>query len=260
LAEKLKELPRLEKLDICGLDFTNDESLALIDQFPDIEFTWRVHFGRWAVRSDIVAFSTLQSPSSYHYTSEELAPLFKYCTKLTCLDVGHNSVSDLEPIGQLKNLKVLIVADNKTITDISPLANLTNLEYLELFMPGQVRDYSALENLVNLEDINICYCHHFTDPMLFRGMTNLKRAWVKGCGATHAAWDELRKVLPDTEILVYSPNLSSTCGTWRSNERNVAIRKVFGNWENVLEYNHWDDVTYREGVELKETYPMTESP
>ena len=39
-------------------------------------------------------------------------------------------------------------------------------------------------------------------------------------------------------------------------ERNVAIRQAFLNWRVVEQFKSWDDVTYKEGAEIHETYPL----
>ena len=260
LSEALQYLPALKTADICDLGFTNEESLEIIERYPEIDFTWTVNFGRWAVRSDICVFSTLQSGEpGYRYTNEDLAPLFTYCTELAALDLGHNAVTDLAPIAKLDKLQVLIIPDNKGLVDISPLGDMRQLRYLELFLNSGIEDFSALGKLTNMVDINLSYSPHLKDADFLSNMPALRMGWFKASGIPSDRWAAIQAAHPEAKLLFYYPgSVSSTCDDWRATDRNVAIRKAFANWADVLAFAGWDEVEYREGAALVETYPVYE--
>jgi Leucine-rich repeat (LRR) protein len=79
----------------------------------------------------------------------------QYCTNLTELDLWHNQISDISPLGNLTNLTYLELGDNG-ISDISPLANLTNLMYLYLYS-NEIGDIFSIGNLTNLKSLSLQY-------------------------------------------------------------------------------------------------------
>ena len=83
----------------------------------------------------------------------------EHATNLQWLDLGtvrvnnesvnSNDISNLSPLSNLTNLRLLDLASN-SISDISALSNLTNLTWLTLWN-NSISDISALSNLTNLE-------------------------------------------------------------------------------------------------------------
>ncbi len=63
--------------------------------------------------------------------------------------VNSNDISDLSPLANLTNLRLLGLGRN-SISDISALSRLTNLTWMTLYK-NNIRDISALSNLTNLE-------------------------------------------------------------------------------------------------------------
>ena len=256
LAEALYLLPRLQTADICALGYTNEEALRVVSACPDVKIVWQVHFARWSVRSDITCFSTLCTfPIVYRYTNEDLAPLLLYCKDLVALDLGHNAISDLTPIGEMKGLKVLILGDNPTITDLSPLGNLSELEYLEFFMNDSVTDYACMERLNKMRDLCLGYCHGLRDISFVSAMPALEMAWFPGDGFSDEQQAEAQAACPNARFLFNPSRVSSTSDGWRATERNVEIRRAFSNWTDVIAFRSWDDVEYREGASLVAVYP-----
>ena len=258
LKEKLHYLPGLEALDMCSLGYTNEQSLAIVEAYPDMDITWTVHFGSWDVRSDIQVFSTLHGwPITHRYTTKEFLPLFEYCTDLVALDLGHNDITDLEPLKNLKKLKVLILGDDPLIRDITPLGELTELQYLELFMGYQIEDFTPLANLTKMRDINVSYCPYLDNLDFLANMPELITCWSRATALTREQTEELENAYPDVTFWFYSNGpRSSVAEGWRATDRNVAIRKAFANWKDVVAFNNWDDVVYREGASLIETSPI----
>lgn len=257
LQEKLAWLPRLEKLDLLALDWGNAAIGPLVEAYPELDILWTVRFSGKAVRSDITCFSTLQPwPVKYRQTDSDLYPLLHYCKHLVALDIGHNDIRDLGPVGELKELKVLIIGDNPYLTDLSPLSKLDKLEYLELFLADRITDFSPLAALTNMVDLCVGYCDGLNDISFIDNMPRLEMGWFANSHLTDEQRQAAQDSHPDTTFLFFPSRVSSTSDGWRMTDRNVAIRKAFVNWRNVIAFRAWNDVEYREGVELYETYPI----
>ena len=247
LAERLRWLPGLEQLDIMALDWPNEDSFALAEQFPELKTVWPVHFYDYVVPSNITCFSTLPRTG---FRGPGLEPLFTYCTDLAALDVGHQAIDSLEPLRHLKKLRVLIVADCH-LSDLSPLEDLPDLEYLEIFLNDGIRDFSPLGSLTHLKDLNVSYCHYFNNIDFIKTMPELEMAWFtqRADRLTQAQMDEAVAMHPDCTFLFRSGQQSTGNG-WREAERNIEIRRAFTNWRDVEDFVSWDNVRYREGAEL----------
>ena len=249
---KLAYLPSLQYIDMCRCGLSNEQMEILMGLYPDIKFVWEITFGNspvfWTVRTDITCFSSL---GMIRCSDEQLSPLLKYCTDLVALDLGHQNISDLTPFSRLTKLKVLILGDTY-IDDLSPLAALTELQYIEIFS-CRFTDVSVLAELPNLIDVCIGG-NNIEDITPFLSMTQLKTLWIPNCGLSIEERDMLTQALPDCTFKFAV--IRNLCEDWRMTDRNIAIRKAFGNWQYVIEFNNWDDVVYMEGVELVETYPM----
>lgn len=243
----LRCLPRLEKVDMRAVDWSVEDMERLEEQYPEIDFVWTLHFGSWTVTSDITCFSTLRTgePDNHHYTNAELYPLLRFCRHLRALDLGHNSLTDLTLIGEMSELQVLILADNKTLTDISPLAKLSELYYLELFLCWDVEDFSPLCGLTKLQDLNLSYDRYFSDLSFLENCSDFENGWFRNTGVTREQADAFLAAHPSVTLLVGSPtDPSSTAFGWRSTERNIAIRHAFTYWKTVVDWRHWDDIEY----------------
>ena len=239
LEDALRFLPELKRVDLTGCTLSTEQMDALSQLRPDVDFLWMVRFGNWEVRSDITCFSTLRTGTegSHRYSSEELYPLLRFCRHLRALDLGHNALTELQ---------VLILADNPDLTDISPLAKLENLHYLELFLCWDIEDFSPLDSLVRMQDINLSYCKNLSGLRFLDSMPEIENVWVRGTGVTWEAVEPYAESRPEITFVYGSPSdISAVCCGWRSTERNTAIRRAFTNWQQVEDYRHWDDVTYK---------------
>ena len=247
LEDALAYLPALKSIDLLGCDVSTEQMDVYSALRPDIDFLWWLSFGEWRVRSDITCFSTLRTSSNHRYTTEELYPLLRYCTKLRALDLGHNDLSDISLIANMKELQVLILADNLHLTDISPLAELKELHYLEMFLCYDITDFSALYELEKMQDLNLCYCRNLEDISFIDNMPDFKMGWFRSTRVSLGQRNYYHQLMPDTTILIGNPeDPSSVLGGWRSTERNISIRNAFTNWDKVIEYRHWSDVEYME--------------
>lgn len=249
LVEALRFLPGVKRVDLLEAEVPDEEKDALLALRPDVDFLWTVQFARWTVRSDLAAFSTLHGKDEYRYTNEELAPLFKYCRHLKVLDLGHNNLTDLRPIAELKELQALIIADNPKLTDASPIVALTNLNYLELFKCAQVESFDFLRQMPQLTAVNLCFEPALDDPSLFDGMEGLEIAWLRCTGLDAEARETLKQRHPDAEFsFSWLKQGSCTDAGWRMTEENIALRTALLNWPNVVSYENWTHFEFAEGV------------
>jgi Leucine-rich repeat (LRR) protein len=195
------------------------------------------------VRTDAQSFSTLVNIGESFYGNEEtFAPLFKYCTELRALDLGHHQIANISGIANLTKLQTLILADNK-IVDISPLAELKDLNYVELFF-NKITDVSPLTKLENLEDLNLCYNPGITNATELTKCKKLNRLYISNCRLSYNEISTLKNGLPENcEFNSWVQN--AVYQGWRTNTKNAAIRKAFSNWQNVKEYPDWEHVIYK---------------
>ena len=59
---------------MCGCGLSDTDMAALSERLPDLHFVWEVSFGKWKLRTDSTAFSTLNSNDSQRFTSADFAP------------------------------------------------------------------------------------------------------------------------------------------------------------------------------------------
>ena len=239
----IAELPNLKKLDMFSTNISRPRIEHLAERFPDVEFGWTMvinctnytHPERdlHRIRTDTTAFSTLHNKYCIGHTAEDFS-ILKYCKNLLALDIGHNRVSDLSFLYDLPNLKVLIVAiNNQYVTDITPIGSLKNLEYLEIFH-DDIRDISCLAGLDHLLDLNIAF-NRITDYTPLLGLKNLERLWMANSWSDYMPVPEeeetrLREALPDCTINTVS---SPTEGGWREHPRYFILNEMFNKSEYI---------------------------
>lgn len=239
----IEHFPALEKVDMCGCGFTNEQMSALNDAYPDVKFVWMIHIGwkyQWDLRTDITCFSTLMSSPELGATQEHFADLFMYCTDLVALDLGHNHISDISMIANLKKLQVLILTDND-IVDITPLAELKHLKFLEMNM-NEVENLDALGQLDELEYVHM-HWNNITDASALIGRTQLVRVLLSENPLTREQRDELVEALPDTTFVYVSTVASRR--VWSELPIRSAAKKAFKNWQSVENFISWDNVIYK---------------
>lgn len=222
----LSLFPKLKKVDLSESTLNNEECDRLRSDYKDIEINWTVHMGRWSVRTDAVAFSVLIKYFDYvRLTSEDISVL-KYCTKLKALDLGHQAITDISVIGDyLPDLRILILADNK-ITDITPIGKLKDLHYLELFI-NPISDISPLSNNKKLVDLNLANLNKVTDITPILDLPLIERLWVNNMGIGWKNIELLRKTYPDATMM--TTGNQSTHGSWRSHPRYFQMIDMFNN-------------------------------
>ena len=251
LRELIGVMPQLKKVELCNAGLSDAEMETLCAQYPDVDFIWLITFGggRFTVRTDLVSFSTLRThfgEVQHRFTDEELAPLFRYCRHLRALDLGHNYIRDITPVGELKELRILILGDNPYLEDFSPLGSLTELEYLELFNSHIDYDFSFLYNLHKIRYLNLSYFSALDDIAYIDGMPELKMFWLRGTAIPDETAAEYEAQRP--EVLFHYGNCgweaSATCHGWRKTETNILVRTLFRSWRDVIAINGLDDVRF----------------
>ena len=234
LAETLPKMKSLKKIDMCGCGLTNDQMEQLCKAYPDIKFVWIVHFKRWSVRTDAVVFSTLNGNGMEYYNQNDYAPVFKYCTDLRALDLGHSLITDISPIASLKKLRAVILTDNK-IHRITAFSELKDLEFIEMNV-NRVESASPLKNLENLKYIDFWSSMNMTDLSPLYHHDQLRIAILHRT-VPSAERERFRKSNPDCKTFFTVDYKLSTNQTWRSNPYRKKIKVAFKNWKYVVGFN-----------------------
>lgn len=250
LQTALSGLPRLRRVKLLDSGLSDMDCRRLADALPDVKFVWMLHFGKYSLPTDALCFSTLRAEyEKDRLTEEDVAPLFRYCTDLRALDLGHNAIADIAGIERLKELRFLILADNKVLSNVAPLAELPKLEYLEMFMCYGITDFSFLKQMPGMIAMNMCYVSTVPDLEFVDTMPKLEYLWIMACHVHTVDYEACVAAHPDIRIVDDTGSRSSTDGGWRETDINAAVRYAFKNWQYVTSLESWDNMT----VELPET-------
>ena len=123
-------------------------------------------------------------------------------------------------------------------------------------MNDYVSDFSSFASLTKIVDLNIGYYSRLEHLDFLEHMPGLEMGWFVASRVSAEEQAAVKAAHPDATIMFTASRVSSTADGWRATERNIAIRKAFANWQNVVEFRAWDDVEYREGARLYETYAL----
>lgn len=243
----LRQFPNLKKVDMFATKMYAKDMDLLAAEFPDIEFGWTMRIGDHWVRTDTTAFSTLHNNRSPVHTESQFRYL-KYCKNLLALDIGHNTVKNLDFLYDLPKLKVLIVACNIDLKDITPIGSLKELEYLELFK-NDINDISCLTECTKLIDLNICF-NRVKDWTPLHELKNLERLWLYNSNnySPEIPVDKnvvyaIKNALPDCHV---DSTSYSTLGGWREHDRYYVIYHMF---------KHSEYIPFDRAAEIHALYP-----
>lgn len=236
-AEVRSFLPYMKNCTYLDMDFCNvsNEAMDSIRQdYPNIKVVWRIWFAdEYSVRTDVERILA-SKPSVGGTIGDKEAAVFKYCSDLKYLDLGHNeAVTDLSFVYGMPNLEVLNVAMNPVV-DLTPLASCTHLEYLDLHST-KVADLSPLAGLTELRHLNIGNTN-VTDISPIYGLTDLERFWIGSNTPVPAEQaEQMRQSAPNCEVNneTYDPE----GGRWRVTgytELSLALYEETGWLQEVL--------------------------
>ena len=235
LDKNLPKLSRLKKIDMCGCGLSNSEMEQLCAAYPDIKFVWIVHFKRWSVRTDAVVFSTLNGNGYEIYDQNDYAPVFKYCTDLIALDLGHSLIYDISPIASMTKLGAVILTDNK-IHNISAFSNLKDLEFIEMNV-NRVESAEPLRNLQKLKYMDFWSSKAMTDLEPLYHHKELQLA-IFHRTVSQAERKRFRDSNPDCDTyFTVDTQKTTTNRAWRTNPYRKKVKKAFKNWKYVVGFN-----------------------
>lgn len=218
VAELRRLLPLMDKLTYLKLDDcgTTDETMAqLREDFPDIEVHWRIFFSNFNVMTD--NYKVWAGGLSDKHTE-----VFTHLRSTRYMDLGHNSLTNLDFCKNLPDLEVLIVAIGH-LEDISALENCTKLEYLELMCNTKLddEDMAVLAGLTNIEHLNIGAMSGITNLSFTDNMTKLKRLHcTMNPQIPQEEIDRFMALHPDCEVN-FSDTTDPIDGGWRFNPGGV---------------------------------------
>ena len=216
LAEALDEMPEVQEVRMYDSTMEQADMEWLFDRYPQIFFGFTLHLAVHTIRTDATAFSTLHmsSPTKEdpRHTSEELYML-RMCRHLKALDLGHNTLTDVNFLNFLPEIEVLIISPNYGLTDISPVANCKNLVYLECFNTP-ITDLSPLSGMQYLRDLNLTRCGEVSDLSPLYDLPSLERFWWGSMGKIpNDQRKKMRELHPNCRFVsTYDP----TDGGWRN--------------------------------------------
>lgn len=220
LAEALACMPACTYADMALTGVDDEAMAALAAEFPQIRFSWMVSFGKYRCRTDA---NMLKASVPEKAFSSDDAQVLRYCTQLTHVDIGHNALTDLSFLSDMRDMTVLIAAISHHVTDITPLAGLNKLEYLELFT-NRITDLTPLAGLTELRHLNLCN-NRITDASPLYNLTNLERLWISMNPLSDEQKEKLVEALPNCEI-----NFTATDPTgdgWRKHPRYDLLSEQF---------------------------------
>ncbi|MBR4762261.1 MAG: hypothetical protein IK086_06460 [Clostridia bacterium] len=225
---------KLKRLNMSDCGATDEEMAALREDLPGVKVVWRIHMGKWSLKTDAVAFSVLIYDYNYTRLKNEDIEVLKYCTDLQALDLGHQAITDISVLGDyLPQLRILILADNQ-VSDLTPVAKMKHLHYIELFVNShKLCDLSPLGSCKELVDANVSYLYNVKDISPLYELPMLERIWFEHTPISADQIKTLQEKHPDAKII--SVGTGSIDQGWRTHERYFEMIKMFLAGDNCKE-------------------------
>lgn len=148
----------------------------------------------------------------------------QYATNTERILLPYNVISDLKPITNLTNLKILHLGDNK-LTTIDKLARLTNLESLNLELNFNISDISVVKNFPELKYLNLGHSS-ISDISSLKGLTNMENALILENNKIEDI-SSLANMTKLKELAISSNNISDI--SVLKNLRNLKILRLSNN-------------------------------
>jgi len=234
LEDAIAVMPDLTWVDLSGCGLSDEECDALNRKYDNIRIVWTVHIGGYSVRTDAVAFTPMKDFKGG--VNNDNAKNFKYCTEMIALDIGHQSVTDLDFLPYMPHLKYLVLSDS-SVRDITYVGELKELEFLEMFLTS-VEDLSPLLGCENLRDLNYCYpsvyCAKSAMEILPQ-LQALERLFFCGSGLSIQQKGLLLAAFPESTEVVLADGPESTGIDWRYGQRYYEMRDLLGMYYMLAE-------------------------
>jgi len=156
--------------------------------------------------SDIEQLKLMINLTGLHLANNQISNINELINALMKLEnltslglVNKNLISDINIFAKLTNLTQLIILEDNQLNDINALASLKNLTQLTIYN-NQISDISILAELTNLTHLFLNN-NQINDVSALMKLTNLKFLVLKGNQINADQIAELRKSLPNTEII-----------------------------------------------------------
>ncbi|MDD5863964.1 MAG: leucine-rich repeat domain-containing protein [Firmicutes bacterium] len=213
--------PSLEKVVLCDCGIDNETMAAYRERAREhYQVVWSVAVGNFTVRTDETTFMPTREK---HFVVEGQLGNLVYCEDMIVVDVGHKPIKNLDWLYGMPHLQFLVLADTR-VSDITPIGSLKELIYLELFKSPAIHDYSPLTGCTALQDVNVAYTNG--DAAVFAQMPWLKHLWVNCTNITPEARQLLTESLPDT-VIEFDAGWHMGNG-WRDLDNYYIMRDLLG--------------------------------
>lgn len=245
--QELSAFTDLRQVDLSNSNLTNEQMEELQQAFPFTKFVWVVHMKKWHLRTNALAFSTMQSDTDVMLNNEDIEVL-KYCTDLVTLDLGHHHITDISVLKNCKKLRVLIMSSNNWLMNIEPVSHLPELMYFECWC-SRISDVSPLVACQNLVDLNVSFVFsklNSIDPLMH--FPKLERLWFTHSGVSEADRIRLQERYPNA-LMDWTSEDSKSSG-WRTHQRFKDLRNMM--FHNTVEGEFATAVTENDGYLLSE--------
>ncbi len=199
---KIPVMANLEEIDLSSNNFGSADAglMNLLSEFASLK---KINLSGNGISSLYMLtnyYMLDRDVFGYFRDPESVKPLF---VKLEDLNVGSNSVTDLEALEHYTDLKRLNISSN-SVSDISILNSLTKLEYLNI-SGTMVSSLDSLKNLSNLKELDISGTN-ITTIIPLKNLKNLEILTANNCQITDYS---ILKQLPKLRILQLSNNYYS---------------------------------------------------
>lgn len=250
--ENLKYLPKLKEVDMCGCGVPSEKMAEWRNKYPEKKFVWEISFGKsraqYTIRTDIKVFSTLMGGLNLKYIGDQnmFREIFLYCTELRALDLGHNKITDISDIVNLKELQAVILMDNP-IEDFTPLAQLPELRYAEI-NKTKLTDLSFAKDCHKLVHLDVSE-NNLRDFSALHDLEDIRYIIVNVTKINNEQAAALRENAPEgcKVSVFFSQYWNTRCSPLRSE-----YRKAFTNYKNIENFENWTDYTFVEGAKIQE--------
>ena len=116
----------------------------------------------------------------HSYWNDGYDKVLKDLENLVSLNIIGLKSENLETLGNMPNLKSLILVKSRKISSLKNIANFKKLEYLEIVSSGNLIDYSELALLPNLKVLYLNNCKKEYDYSVLGQLQNIDKIIITG--------------------------------------------------------------------------------